>query len=64
MALAVAYALIAIATGIAVYHALVAITPVAITRWKSDQDTINDQLQDIFYTANEARTFLLFKYVG
>jgi len=64
MALAAAYALIALATGIAVYHALVTITPVAITRWRSDQATINDQLQDIFYTANEARTFLLFKYVG
>lgn len=59
-----AYALVAIAVAILVYSALQQMLPVAIARWRHDQVALDERLQDIFYTAGEARTFLLFKYVG
>jgi tight adherence protein B len=62
--LMLAYLLIALAIGIAVYAAAEAVVPAFLARWRSDQAELDEKLQDIFYTSSEARTFLLFKYVG
>jgi len=64
MALIAAFALIAFAVAILTLQTLEAALPMAIARWRDDQAAIDDKLQDIFYTDSEARTFLLFKYIG
>lgn len=64
MGLIIAYALIAVSVTALVYAGLQSFVPVAVTRWRSDQEEIDDKLQNIFYTSSEARTFLILKYGG
>jgi tight adherence protein B len=64
MGLILAYVLIAVAVTALVYGSLQTVVPVATARWRSDQEEIDDKLQNIFYTSSEARTFLVLKYVG
>ncbi len=64
MELIIAYALIAVSVTALVYAGLQSFVPVAVTRWRSDQEEIDDKLQNIFYTSSEARTFLILKYGG
>ena len=59
MGLIIAYALIAVSVTALVYAGLQSFVPVAVTRWRSDQEEIDDKLQNIFYTSSEARTFLI-----
>ena len=64
MGLIIAYALIAVSVTALVYAGLQSFVPVAVTRWRIDQEEIDDKLQNIFYTSSEARTFLILKYGG
>jgi tight adherence protein B len=64
MELIAGYALITLAVSSLVYLGLQSAVPVAVARWRDDQAELDDKLQNIFYTASEARTFLAFKYLG
>jgi tight adherence protein B len=64
MELIIAYVCIAIAVAAISYSALNAAVPVFLSRWRQDETELDDKLQDIFYTENEARTFLMLKYAG